>query len=101
MVHGIRLRDGRAEWYRNRWVRSAQVARALGEEPRPGAVHADMDFAPNTNVIGHAGRTFAIVEAGARPYELTQRARDDRPLRLRGHAAGRVHGAPEARPADG
>ncbi|HLI02497.1 MAG TPA: carotenoid oxygenase family protein, partial [Acidimicrobiales bacterium] len=22
MVHGIRLRDGRAEWYRNRWVRS-------------------------------------------------------------------------------
>jgi carotenoid cleavage dioxygenase len=29
-----------------------------------------MDFAANTNVIGHAGRTFAIVEAGARPYEL-------------------------------
>ena len=42
-----------------------------GETPRPGPVHADMDFAPNTNVIGHAGRTFAIVEAGARPYELT------------------------------
>jgi carotenoid cleavage oxygenase len=71
MVHGIRLRDGRAEWYRNRWVRSAEVARALGEEPRPGSVHAGMDFAPNTNVVGHAGRTFAIVEAGARPYELT------------------------------
>ena len=72
MVHGIRLRDGRAEWYRNRWVRSDEVARALGEEPRPGAgVHADMDFAANTNVIGHAGRTFAIVEGGSRPYELT------------------------------
>ena len=71
MVHGIRLRDGRAEWYRNRWVRSAEVARALGEEPRPGRVHAGMDFAANTNVIGHAGRTFAIVEAGARPYELS------------------------------
>ena len=71
MVHGIRIRDGRAEWYRNRWVRSAEVARALGEPIRPGPVHADMDFAPNTNVIGHAGRTFAIVEAGARPYELT------------------------------
>ena len=71
MVHGIRLRDGRAEWYRNRWVRSAQVASALGEEPRPGSVHAGMDFAPNTNVVGHAGRTFAIVEAGARPYELS------------------------------
>jgi carotenoid cleavage dioxygenase-like enzyme len=71
MVHGIRLRDGRAEWYRNRWVRSAEVARALGEEPRPGPIHAGMDYAPNTNVIGHAGRTFAIVEAGGRPYELS------------------------------
>jgi carotenoid cleavage dioxygenase len=71
MVHGIRLRDGIAEWYRNRWVRSADVACALGEEPRPGPVHDGMDFAPNTNVIGHAGRTFAIVEAGALPYELT------------------------------
>ncbi len=71
MVHGIRLRDGRAEWYRNRFVRSADVATALGEPARPGPVHADMDFSANTNVIGHAGRTFAIVEAGARPYELT------------------------------
>ena len=71
MVHGIRLRDGRAEWYRNRWVRSDAVARALGESPRGGAAaHADMDFAANTNVIGYAGRTFAIVEAGGRPYEL-------------------------------
>ncbi|MGP8001755.1 MAG: carotenoid oxygenase family protein [Streptosporangiaceae bacterium] len=26
MVHGVRLRDGRAEWYRNRWVRSQAVA---------------------------------------------------------------------------
>src|SRR5580698_9637659 len=71
MVHGIRLRGGRAEWYRNRWVRSGPVAAALGEAARPGLVHGGMDFAPNTNVIGHAGRTFAIVEAGALPYELT------------------------------
>ena len=56
------------------------------EEPRPGPVHAGMDFAPNTNVIGHAGRTFAIVEAGARPYGRTERARDDRPVRYRWHA---------------
>jgi carotenoid cleavage dioxygenase len=72
MVHGVRLRGGRAEWYRNRWVRSAPVAEALGEQPRLGApIHADMDAAPNTNVISHAGRTFAIVESGPRPYELT------------------------------
>ncbi len=71
MVHGIRIRDGRAEWYRNRFVRSAAVATSLGEPVREGPVHGDMDFAPNTNVIGHAGRTYAIVEAGSRPYELT------------------------------
>jgi carotenoid cleavage oxygenase len=71
MVHGVRLRAGKAEWYRNRWVRSAEVARALGEAPRPGPVFAGLDFAANTNVIAQAGRIFAIVEAGGRPYELT------------------------------
>jgi carotenoid cleavage oxygenase len=73
MVHGLRLRDGRAEWYRNRYVRNPETAAALGEEPhRSGALpHGDMDFSANTNVIGHAGRTLAIVEAGSRPYELT------------------------------
>ena len=71
MVHGVRLHEGRAEWYRNRWVRSGDVADALGEPRRPGPVFAGFDFSPNTNVIGHGGRTFAIVEAGGRPYELT------------------------------
>src|ERR1700722_6799218 len=31
MIHGMRIRDGRVEWYRNRYVRSGEVARALGE----------------------------------------------------------------------
>jgi carotenoid cleavage dioxygenase len=70
MVHGVRLRDGRAEWYRNRWVRSREVAGALGERWPQGPVHASQDFAANTHVIGHAGRTLATVEAGALPYEL-------------------------------
>src|SRR5215469_11975571 len=26
MVHGVRLRGGKAEWYRNRWIRSKAVA---------------------------------------------------------------------------
>jgi len=71
MVHGVRLRDGRAEWYRNRWVRSRQVAESLGETWPGGPVHAGTDFAANTHVIAHAGRTLATVEAGALPYELT------------------------------
>ena len=54
MVHGVRLAEGRAQWYRNRYVR------AVGD-----------DFPPNTNVLEHGGRTLAIVEAGGQPYALT------------------------------
>ncbi|MFI9803531.1 carotenoid oxygenase family protein [Streptomyces sp. NPDC052301] len=68
MVHGVRLRDGRAEWYRNRWVRSSQVARKLGES-RPGPVPPD-DFACNTHVIAYRGRILALQESGPLPYEL-------------------------------
>lgn len=71
MVHGIRLRDGKAEWYRNRWVRSAAVAEALGETWAGGPVHANRDFAANTHIIGHAGQTLALVEGGALPYALS------------------------------
>jgi carotenoid cleavage dioxygenase len=101
MVHGIRLRDGRAEWYRNRWVRSAEVARALGEPVRPGPVHADMDFAANTNVIGHAGRTFAIVEAGSRPYELTYELDTVGPTDFGGTLPGGYTAHPKRDPATG
>ena len=69
MVHGVRLRDGRADWYRNRWVRSSSVSAELGEEVR--GIPGGADFAANTNVLEHAGRTLALVEAGSPPYELT------------------------------
>jgi carotenoid cleavage dioxygenase len=101
MVHGIRLRDGRAEWYRNRWVRSAEVAHALGETPKAGPVHADMDFAPNTNVIGHAGRTFALVEAGALPYELTDELETVGPCDFDGTLAGGYTAHPKRDPQSG
>lgn len=71
MVHGLRVRDGRAEWYRNRWVRDAHTAAALGEDDRGGPHHNDAgDTVVNTNVVGIAGRTFALVEAGSFPIEL-------------------------------
>jgi carotenoid cleavage dioxygenase len=71
MVHGVRLRDGKAEWYRNRWVRSQALAEAMDEKWPGGPVHADMDFAANTHIIAHAGRYLATVEAGPLPYELS------------------------------
>ncbi len=53
MVHGVRLRGGRAEWYRNRRVVGADGS------------------SPNTNVGGFAGTTWAMVEAGTPPVELS------------------------------
>ena len=70
MVHGVRLRDGKAEWYRNRWVRNPAVAATL--TARTASRFCGLDaLGANTNVIGHAGRTLALVEAGAPIYELT------------------------------
>lgn len=72
MVHGLRLRDGRAEWYRARYVRDDEVTAHMGWPPVGGAQAALPigSGVANTNVIGHAGRTFAIVEAGNLPVEL-------------------------------
>jgi carotenoid cleavage oxygenase len=101
MVHGLRLRDGKAEWYRNRWVRSADVAEALGEPRWPGPIHAGFDFSPNTNVIGHAGRTFAVVEAGPRPYELTDELDTVGPCDLDGTLPGGYTAHPHVDPGTG
>lgn len=67
MVHGLRLDSGRADWYRNRWVRSESIAADLGEEVGDRNLSGG---SPNTHVIGHAGRTWALVESGTPPVEL-------------------------------
>jgi len=51
MLHGVRLDNGNALWYKNR--------RVLGN-----------DSTANTSVISHAGHTYAIVEAGGYPVEI-------------------------------
>jgi carotenoid cleavage dioxygenase len=70
MVHGIRIRDGKAEWYRNRWVRGPRTARALGERP-PHVKFRVFGIGANTNVIGHAGTTLALIESGETNYKLS------------------------------
>ena len=69
MVHGVRLRDGKALWYRNRWIRSNAVSTALGELPVPGP-RAPRSDTVNTNVLGLAGSTWALVEAGGFPVRI-------------------------------
>ena len=71
MVHGVRIKGGRALWYRNRWIRSRAVAEALHEAPAPGVRNGSFDTV-NTNVVNVAGRTFALVEAGSSPVSLSE-----------------------------
>jgi carotenoid cleavage dioxygenase-like enzyme len=68
MIHGVRLEEGRAAWYRNRWVRT----RALEGESylRPDfTVDLSVGVA-NTHIVCHSGRLYALVESSL-PTELT------------------------------
>jgi 8'-apo-carotenoid 13,14-cleaving dioxygenase len=71
MVHGVRLGDGRASWYRNRYVGSSALSAARGQPDIPGPNWSNTPTGPNTNVGGFAGTTWAMVEAGGCPVELT------------------------------
>jgi carotenoid cleavage dioxygenase len=72
MVHGVRLREGRAEWYRNRYVHDDELCETFGWPAVPGPEREMLGGGvANTNVIGHAGRTYAIIEAGNLPVELS------------------------------
>ena len=71
MVHGVRLLDGQAKWYRNRYVGSKALADLRGEPDIDGPNWSGSATGPNTNVGGFAGTTWAMVEAGGTPVELT------------------------------
>jgi 8'-apo-carotenoid 13,14-cleaving dioxygenase len=71
MVHGVKLKAGKAVWYRNRWIRSNAVSAALGEAPAPGPRAPNFDTV-NTNVLGHANATWALVEAGGYPVRIDE-----------------------------
>ena len=102
MVHGVRLRGGRAEWYRRRFVRDDEVVRAKGwpEVPGPRSEWQLAGGVANTHVIGHAGRIFALVEAGNLPVELDAEletvARSDFEGTLRGGFAAHSKRDPES-----
>lgn len=69
MVHGVRLRDGKAEWYRNRYVKTPFVANAALEIFDPAVMFDMKSSKANTHVVGHAGRILAL-EEGHFPYVL-------------------------------
>ena len=70
MVHGVRLENGKAVWYRNRYVKTP-----LLEDPDVPRIGPDgtMDrerSCANTHVISHGGKILAL-EEGSFPFELS------------------------------
>ena len=69
MVHGVRLRDGQAEWYRNRYVRTPFVENPSLDILDPTVLMDMKSSKANTHVFGHAGKILAL-EEGHFPYVL-------------------------------
>lgn len=69
MLHGVELRDGRAIWYRNRWVRTRAFLEDAHAIDPDGTRDLTVGLA-NTHVVAHAGRILALVETSF-PTEVT------------------------------
>ena len=100
MVHGVRLRDGAAEWYRNRYVRTPFIENPATDILDP-AVMMDMTASKaNTHVFGHAGRILAL-EEGHFPYVLDGDLDTVGPLDFGGALAGSFTAHPKVCPETG
>ncbi|MEO3809184.1 carotenoid oxygenase family protein [Sphaerisporangium sp. B11E5] len=69
MLHGIRLKDGRADWYRNRWVHTT----AFTEDAPLFRADGSMDLAASaaaTHIIEFGGRLLALQEVNL-PWQVT------------------------------
>ena len=65
MVHGVRLREGRAEWYRNRYVRSRTSRRRSAS--RRGRDRHTRAWTSCEHECDRAGRTHVRDRRGRRP----------------------------------
>jgi carotenoid cleavage dioxygenase len=72
MLHSVRIEDGRALSYRNRWVRTERLQEKVGLASAPKSAHEPpIQASGAVNVIEHAGKILALGEVGL-PYELTR-----------------------------
>lgn len=70
MAHGLRLRDGKAEWFRSRFIVDEHTAKVRRIRPIPGPGEGSRDGNVNTNLTLVGGKLCAVVEAGSIPVEL-------------------------------
>ncbi|WP_120717904.1 8'-apo-carotenoid 13,14-cleaving dioxygenase [Tsuneonella amylolytica] len=100
MVHGVKLSGGRAEWYRNRYIRSNRIEERAGLKAAPGP-RRGMSDTVNTNVVQFAGQTLAMVEAGSYPAILSDELETIAYSDFGGGLAGSFTAHPHEDPATG
>lgn len=97
MLHGIALQDGKARWYRNRWVRTAKLA----GEPFLTDRGPDLAVSPaNTHIVEHGGTLLALCESGL-PYEITPELDTVGPYDFGGRLTTAMTAHPKTDPATG
>ena len=69
MIHGLELSNGKANWYRNRWVKTP-ILDAVDNDSVESMGDLSRSLA-NTHIVGHAGKILAL-EEGHWPFELTK-----------------------------
>jgi carotenoid cleavage dioxygenase-like enzyme len=100
MIHGVRIRDGVAEWYRNRYVKTPFISNPSLDILDP-AVALDMSASKaNTHVIGHAGKILAL-EEGHFPYVLDGNLETQGPTDYAGALTGSFTAHPKICPVTG
>ena len=99
MVHGVRLEEGKAKWYRNRYVQNG-AASAWKGVPEVEGPSTDIDGSGNTNVVHHAGRIVALNEVTT-PYELTPELETVSRIDFGGPLPGGMTAHPKFDPATG
>ena len=75
MLHGLRIRDGQALWYRNRWIRSDGGRKGARLSGRPGPAAPRVRHGQHS-VLDHAGSGWALVEAGSTPVRFNEELED-------------------------
>jgi carotenoid cleavage dioxygenase len=68
MLHGVRLRGGNAEWYRNRVLQTPLLGRAPSALPGPPKL---AETASNVALVYHARQLLSLGEQGL-PYEVSR-----------------------------
>src|SRR6185436_13361094 len=67
MAHGLRMRDGKAEWFRSRFVIDRGAAAVLSRQAIQGPGAGSRDGNVNTSLMNVGGKLCAVVEAGSLP----------------------------------